>query len=435
MVLCGLTLCNRQLHFPATLKGLALLAVFICAGVIIINMIRAGSSDYLDGMVNKHDLTMRLVGQQQQTSEPEQQLPQQPERIVKGKEEEMVESKKEESAFEENQKKVMDAEEKRKRDMEIHQKKLKEMAAQNSGDKTKKDEGTSPEKTGEEIEKEKAKLEEEKKKQEELDRHKKAMENFQFSDNHAGEKASVLKVPKTSDRMINARRHFGFPEEVDMGNAPSGKLKSTKVSEDKLGFLGKQEKPVDDDSTLRVEKGERLDPLAADYFEQCQRLHPQGRHAIVTMASGDTSARMATGLIQSLRDVNTCPTIDIIVMVSGGGLGSEDCKQGRIPELKGKCRSYTLSDLRIAVSEDYLESWKAMGVKPRGISPIGVDSGELHLYHVYAGSKPPHYFYFLCNFCGCLSDQIKIPGGRKHFWGMAFNKLNVYNMTEYKKVR
>ena len=57
--------------------------------------------------------------------------------------------------------------------------------------------------------------------------------------------------------------------------------------------------------------------------------------AIVTMATGDTAARGATALMQSLRDSGTrVPTL--LVLLFRGGHGSEWCKDYARREARGR---------------------------------------------------------------------------------------------------
>lgn len=117
-------------------------------------------------------------------------------------------------------------------------------------------------------------------------------------------------------------------------------------------------------------------PQSAEYQQECAKHHPPGEHAIFTMATADRAARLATALLQSLRDANTCHSIDLNIMISGGGIGSEDCMNKVIPqELRSQCRSLNLTHPRGAVSQIFLSSWERMNVKVRLVKPIARDSG------------------------------------------------------------
>ena len=131
---------------------------------------------------------------------------------------------------------------------------------------------------------------------------------------------------------------------------------------------------------------------------------PFSKHAIVTMAAGDGAARMVVALLQSLRDVGTCPGIDIVVMLSGGGHGSEDCRRGRVPDHDSRrCDADRPAAKSIVVSQPYIDAIHALGGQTILIEPVP-------------------------------SATAVIPGGRKAFWGMAFNKLRVYGLVQYESV-
>lgn len=128
--------------------------------------------------------------------------------------------------------------------------------------------------------------------------------------------------------------------------------------------------------------------------------------AIVTLATGDASARMAVALMQCLRDVGTrVPTL--MVLLSRGGVGSADCqsqewKRANKREMVGCADSNTIAP-EIA-SQQYLDTFDRLGVQYMVIDPI------------------PDTNYTI------------IPGGRQIFWGMAFNKLVVFGLTQYRKL-
>jgi hypothetical protein len=128
------------------------------------------------------------------------------------------------------------------------------------------------------------------------------------------------------------------------------------------------------------------------------------KHAIVTMAAGDAAARMVLALVQSLRDVRTCPGVDIVVMLSGGGMGSTDCLKGRIEGVgKGGCRAQRPAQKNFVVSQAYIDALHALGAQTIIIPPVE-------------------------------SSTARIPGGRHHFWGLALNKLRVFGLHEYETI-
>jgi len=139
----------------------------------------------------------------------------------------------------------------------------------------------------------------------------------------------------------------------------------------------------------------RPEPWQGDYQERCGAYHK--RHAIVTMATGDNAARMAIGLVQSLRDVGTCGDIDIVVMVFGGGVGSTDCREGRTKHLwKSFCSATDIPRLEIVFGQIFLKALLRLNVKFHLAPPL------------------PHHANGL--------KSINIPGGSQIWWGMALNK-------------
>ncbi|KNC78594.1 hypothetical protein SARC_08982 [Sphaeroforma arctica JP610] len=125
----------------------------------------------------------------------------------------------------------------------------------------------------------------------------------------------------------------------------------------------------------------------------------ESNHAIVVLMSGDESARMGMALIQSLRNMNTCPGIDMVVALAGGGVGSEECKNSG----KQNCDSATPTSPGDIISDSYIKALLKLGVR----------------------------FRFVPKF---QSRTASIPGGDQSFWGMAFNKLNVLGWKDYDKI-
>ena len=129
--------------------------------------------------------------------------------------------------------------------------------------------------------------------------------------------------------------------------------------------------------------------------------------AIVTMIAGNAAARGAIALIQSLRDTHT-RVHDILVMLSRGGEGSPECRDMEWKASRGReevdCHGPDTIEEEI-VSSQYLDILRnGLGATLEIFDPI------------------PSTVY-----------TEGIPGGRSTFWGMALNKLRVFNMTRYKK--
>jgi len=134
--------------------------------------------------------------------------------------------------------------------------------------------------------------------------------------------------------------------------------------------------------------------------------HNLPARAVVTLASGDEAGRQAVALVQSLRDVGTrIPTI--LVLLSRGGVGSRMCqdmqRQHRIGRVLPCDGPHTRPEE--IVSQPYLDALHALGAVMQIVGPI---------------PRTPY---------------TDIPGGTQSFWGMAFNKLHVFGLTEFRKVR
>lgn len=162
--------------------------------------------------------------------------------------------------------------------------------------------------------------------------------------------------------------------------------------EDPRGF-------TDDDSRF-VQGG----PEASSFSETPEWL--QGT-AIVTLAAGDDSGRLAVALVQSLRDAGTqVPTI--LVMLARGGRGSDDCKNATWMRQRGRQSVQCHGPDTVAgeiVSQRYLDALDRLGAATVVVDSIPVTEWT-----------------------------SKIPGGRTVFWGMAFQKLHVFNMTQFRKL-
>jgi hypothetical protein len=128
--------------------------------------------------------------------------------------------------------------------------------------------------------------------------------------------------------------------------------------------------------------------------------------AIITLATGDAAARHAIALIKTLRDTGTLIP-NIVVLLSRGGMGSADCHNETLRNARN--RHYHCSSPKAEaddiVSQKYLDGFARLGAHVKIIDEI----------------KNTKY-------------TALIPGGRATFWGMSFNKLRIFNMTEYKKI-
>ena len=129
-------------------------------------------------------------------------------------------------------------------------------------------------------------------------------------------------------------------------------------------------------------------------------------HAIAILVAGDQAARGAVALVQSLRDVGTCPGIDIWIMLMGG-VPSYDCMHNTTLIAENvrnqACEADEPAKKVYAVSQVYLDALHAMGARTAFIPYL-------------------------------RSATARIPGGRRSGWGMAFNKLRVFGMVQYKAV-
>lgn len=120
--------------------------------------------------------------------------------------------------------------------------------------------------------------------------------------------------------------------------------------------------------------------------------------AIVTMAAGDEAGMLAVALVQSLRDVQT-RVPNVVVLLMQGGSGSAYCLlRGR-----GSCAdSHNPADI---VSPVFLRALERLEAKIEILPAL-----------------PETDF------------TREISGGRQRGWGMAFNKLRVFGMTQYRSL-
>ena len=128
--------------------------------------------------------------------------------------------------------------------------------------------------------------------------------------------------------------------------------------------------------------------------------------AFITLAVGDAAAKHAVALLQEMRDTNSVIP-RFIVLLSRGGMGSEDCHNETLRNMRGKhyrCSS-KYAEIDDIVSQRYLDAFSRLGAEVRVIEEI------------------PNTMY-----------TSMIPGGRATFWGMSFNKLRIFDFVEFKKI-
>lgn len=117
---------------------------------------------------------------------------------------------------------------------------------------------------------------------------------------------------------------------------------------------------------------------------------PGRDRAIVTLATGDEAARQALALVQSLRDIRTDPTVDIVVLLFPGGVPSEECLRGEWRAAHGR-KHIPCGDLRNVaeeiISPAYVAAFRRLGAKVVVRPPI------------------PRY-----------AHTANIPGGTASFW-------------------
>ncbi|KAA0161688.1 hypothetical protein FNF31_03631 [Cafeteria roenbergensis] len=114
------------------------------------------------------------------------------------------------------------------------------------------------------------------------------------------------------------------------------------------------------------------------------------------MAAGDEAGLTSLALMQSLRDVGT-RVPRLVVLLMQGGTGSADCHAAG-----SECIGSNAAHI---VSQDILDAFARLGVETRVMEPL-----------------PTTEF------------TKQVAGGSRSFWGMAFNKLRVFGMTEFRKL-
>lgn len=184
------------------------------------------------------------------------------------------------------------------------------------------------------------------------------------------------------------------------------------------GGAEEEEKQVNPDPENPVTDPEEPEEPEEPMDPQRMLLHPPKRPAyvnpellkdtaIITMATGDPAARFAITLMQSLINVGT-QVPNLIVLLFRGGGGSQDCRNGTVKAERGRphqhCGGSDTLDWEI-VSQKYLDAFERMGVQ----------------YIVMDGIKRNEF-------------TSMIPGGESSFWGMAFNKLRVFEFMQFRKI-
>lgn len=102
--------------------------------------------------------------------------------------------------------------------------------------------------------------------------------------------------------------------------------------------------------------------------------------AVVTLATGDRSGRLAVAWAQSLRDTNT-RIPNIVALLSRGGVGSANCldsvwKKARKREHVSCSGPDTIAEE--IISEEYIAALTRLGVHVQVIDPIPVCRGCMH---------------------------------------------------------
>lgn len=133
--------------------------------------------------------------------------------------------------------------------------------------------------------------------------------------------------------------------------------------------------------------------------------------AFVSMAAGDVAGRQAIALFSSLRTVQTrIPRM--LLLLPRGGTGSADCQNEAWKKARGRENIPCYSRDAIApeiVSQQYLDTLQRMGVETRVIDPVPRSKWSSKV----VGSA---------------------DAGPQVFWSVAFNKLVVFNLTEFRKL-
>ena len=117
---------------------------------------------------------------------------------------------------------------------------------------------------------------------------------------------------------------------------------------------------------------------------------------------------MALVLVQSLRDVGTDMSVDIVVMLFRGGTPSQQCERGtwRLDHGRNNVRCGGPDSLPEEIIDPALVSaFRRLGALVVVLPPV----------ERYEHTR-------------------NVPGGESSFWGMALNKLVVFKMMQYKKV-
>ena len=135
-------------------------------------------------------------------------------------------------------------------------------------------------------------------------------------------------------------------------------------------------------------------------------LGASSRRAFVTMATGDSAARMALALVQSLRDVGADASIEIAVLLFPGGIPSPDCSPWQAAHNRSHRECSAVGSLpEEIISSRYVDAFRALGAKVAVLDAI---------------PRTPF--------------TVDIAGGTTSFWGMALNKLVVFKLLQYEKI-
>jgi hypothetical protein len=209
--------------------------------------------------------------------------------------------------------------------------------------------------------------------------------------------------------MVERKGGFGLPLAFGFGGGGSGGDGDGAAGEDTDDFVpvaGAQQPAADggDGAGGAAVGAQQPPPAAAAADDLPEYLRDT---AVVTLAAGDDSGRLAVALVQSLRDSGT-RVPHIVVMLARGGKGSDDCTSADSRRSRGRERVDCNGPDTVAeeiVSGRYLDALRALGAETVVVDTI-----------------PETPF------------TNKVPGGRTVFWGMAMQKLHVFNMTRFRKL-
>lgn len=124
----------------------------------------------------------------------------------------------------------------------------------------------------------------------------------------------------------------------------------------------------------------------------------------------------------SLIQQGVCPGIDLVVMLAGGGTGSDECKQKKLGAID--CRAASPSNKAAVVSQPYIDALHAMGVQTVITEPVPSKTA------VIPGGMCCGLSAVLGAGCtASLRPASPLPAtGRHTFWGLAISKLRLFSL-------